>query len=77
MSTISLDITTMLIGRIIQAVGATMTFVTNVSMITAEIPISHRGQALGINVTGVYLGITISPTISGILAHNFSWRFVS
>ena len=76
MSTISFDITTMLIGRIIQAIGATMTFVTNVSMITAEIPISHRGQALGINVTGVYLGITISPTISGILAHNFSWRFV-
>jgi MFS family permease len=66
----------MLTGRIIQAIGATMTFVTNVSMITAEIPIQNRGHALGINVTGVYLGITISPTISGILVHNLSWRVV-
>ena len=76
MSALSFDITVMLLGRIIQAIGATMVFVTNVSMITAEIPAANRGRALGINVTGVYLGITISPTISGILAHNLSWRFV-
>lgn len=75
-SALSWDITPMLIGRVIQAIGASMTFVTNVSMITAEIPVQNRGQALGINVTGVYLGITISPTISGILVHNLSWRYV-
>ncbi len=75
-SALSMDITGMLIGRAVQAIGATMTFVTNVSMITAEIPASNRGKALGINVTGVYIGITISPTISGILSHNLSWRFV-
>lgn len=75
-STLSFDIVSMFIGRIFQAIGASMVFVTNVSMITAEIPVSRRGHALGINVTGVYLGITISPTISGILVHNLSWRFV-
>lgn len=75
-SALSMDITGMLIGRAVQAIGATMTFVTNVSMITAEIPASNRGKALGINVTGVYIGITISPTINGILSHNLSWRFV-
>jgi MFS family permease len=75
-SALSFNIYLMLTGRIIQAIGATMTFVTNVSMITAEIPIQNRGHALGINVTGVYLGITISPTISGILVHNLSWRVV-
>ena len=58
-SALSMDITGMLIGRAVQAIGATMTFVTNVSMITAEIPASNRGKALGINVTGVYIGITI------------------
>ena len=75
-SALSFNIVLMILGRVIQAVGATMVFVTNVSMITAEIPSSNRGRALGINVTGVYLGITISPTISGILTNNLSWRFV-
>jgi len=75
-STVSFDIISMMLGRVLQAIGASMTFVTNVSIITAEIPASNRGHALGINVTGVYLGITISPTISGILVHNLSWRFV-
>ena len=75
-SALSFNIALMILGRVIQAVGATMVFVTNVSMITAEIPSSNRGRALGINVTGVYLGITISPTISGILTNNLSWRFV-
>ena len=75
-SAISINIAMMILGRIIQAIGASMVFVTNVSMITAEIPASNRGRALGINVTGVYLGITISPTISGILTNNLSWRFV-
>ena len=75
-SALSFNIALMILGRVIQAVGATMVFVTNVSMITAEIPASNRGRALGINVTGVYLGITISPTISGILTNNLSWRFV-
>lgn len=75
-SILSFDVVVMIMGRILQAIGATMTFVTNVSMITAEIPVNNRGRALGINVTGVYLGITISPTISGILVQNLSWRFV-
>lgn len=75
-SMLSFDVVVMIMGRILQAIGATMTFVTNVSMITAEIPVNNRGRALGINVTGVYLGITISPTISGILVQNLSWRFV-
>ena len=75
-SMMSFDVVVMIMGRILQAIGATMTFVTNVSMITAEIPVNNRGRALGINVTGVYLGITISPTISGILVQNLSWRFV-
>lgn len=75
-STVSFDIVSMLLGRVIQAVGASMVFVTNTSIITAEIPVENRGRALGINVTGVYIGITISPTISGILTHNLSWRFV-
>lgn len=72
----SVSIYMILVARIIQGIGATMTFVTNVAIITAEIPPEKRGKALGINVTGVYTGITISPTISGILVHNISWRFV-
>lgn len=59
-SAASFDISGMFLGRILQAIGASITFVTNVSIITAEIPASNRGHALGINVTGVYLGITLS-----------------
>ncbi len=72
----SVNIYMILLARVVQGIGATMTFVTNVAIITAEIPAEKRGHALGINVTGVYTGITISPTISGILVHNLSWRFV-
>lgn len=76
MSGFSPDINFMLVSRFIQALGSTVLFVNVLSIITAQIPPSSRGHAIGLNVTGVYLGLTLSPTISGILVQNISWRSI-
>jgi MFS family permease len=37
-------------------------------------PPESRGRALGINVAGVYLGLTLGPVLGGIIIHNLGWR---
>lgn len=64
------------VGRTIQAVGSAVLFVNVMAMITAQISSQNRGQAIGLNIMGVYIGLTSAPTIGGILVQNFSWRAI-
>ena len=45
-------------------------------MIVNAFPPEERGKALGINITGVYVGLSLSPVIGGILNYNLGWRSV-
>ncbi|MDO5852358.1 MAG: MFS transporter [Methanobacteriaceae archaeon] len=76
LSGISIDITTLLISRTIQAIGASILFITGMAIITSEIPPSKRGQAIGFNISAVYIGLTLAPTLAGILTYNISWRTI-
>ena len=64
-----------LIGlRVIQGLGAALVFATGTAMVTLAYPAEARGQALGLNVAGVYLGLTLGPVIGGVIIHNLGWR---
>lgn len=65
-----------LIARIVQAVGSAILFVNVMAMITAQISPQKRGQAVGLTIMGVYVGLTSAPTIGGILVQNLSWRSI-
>ena len=50
--------------------------VTSMAMIVNVFPPEERGKALGINITGVYVGLSLSPVIGGIMNYNLGWRSV-
>lgn len=62
--------------RLIQGIGASMIFGTAVAILTSVTDPSHRGQALGIYTTSVYLGLSAGPFIGGFLTDDFGWRSI-
>ncbi len=67
----------MLIGfRIIEGIGGAMIFGTGVAILTTVFPPEERGKALGINVSGVYLGLSMGPVLGGFLTQHLGWRSV-
>ncbi|HIH44452.1 MAG TPA: MFS transporter [Candidatus Methanoperedenaceae archaeon] len=62
--------------RVMQGIGAAMIFGTGVAILTSVYPPGERGKALGINVAGVYAGLSLGPLIGGFLTHQFGWRSI-
>jgi len=60
--------------RVVQGLGAALVFATGTAMVTLAYPPQARGRALGLNVAGVYLGLTLGPVIGGVIIHNLGWR---
>lgn len=67
---------TLLIFRAIQAIGTAMIYNTQTSIVVLAVEEKNRGKALGIIISGVYIGLAIAPFISGILTYNFGWRTI-
>ena len=51
-------------------------FSTAAGIITAAFPPSERGRALGLNVTAVYVGLTLGPVVGGLIVSHASWRWI-
>lgn len=62
--------------RMAQGVGAAMTAVTAVAVITSIFPPGERGRVLGINVAAVYTGLSMGPFIGGVLTQHLGWRSI-
>lgn len=66
-----------LIGfRGLQAFGAAMLAANSPAILTKSFPASQRGQALGLQATMTYLGLTFAPSVGGWLTDLFTWRAV-
>jgi EmrB/QacA subfamily drug resistance transporter len=66
-----------LIGfRAWQAISASMQFANSPAILTKTFPPHQRGQALGLQATMTYLGLTVGPSLGGFLAEHWSWRAV-
>jgi MFS family permease len=53
-----------------------MIFSTAVAILTSVFSPGERGRALGINVTAVYLGLSLGPVLGGILTQYLGWRSI-
>ncbi len=62
--------------RGIQAFGAAMLAANSPAILTKNFPASQRGQALGLQATMTYLGLTVAPSLGGFLTDLISWRAV-
>jgi EmrB/QacA subfamily drug resistance transporter len=62
--------------RGLQAIGAAMLSANSPAILTKSFPDKQRGQALGMQATMTYLGLTVGPSLGGWLTVQFSWRAV-
>jgi EmrB/QacA subfamily drug resistance transporter len=73
---ISNSVPVLIILRVLQGIGSAMIFGTGVAILTSAFPVRERGRALGINVASVYLGLSLGPSLGGILTEYFGWRSI-
>ena len=62
--------------RLVLGIALSFINVTSMAMIVSAFRPEDRGAALGINITGVYVGLSLSPVLGGILNYNLGWRSV-
>ena len=60
--------------RLLQGVGASMIFCTNIAILVGAFDDSHRGRVLGYSTCANYAGLSAGPVLGGILNYNFGWR---
>lgn len=62
--------------RIIQGLGAGMFISTGMAILTSIFPPHRRGQAIGIYVAAVYVGLAVGPFVGGVLTEHFGWHSI-
>ncbi|GIN85006.1 MFS transporter [Heyndrickxia sporothermodurans] len=63
-----------LVGRVIQAIGAGILFPLITNVIFTIFPANRRGFAMGIFGVAMNFAPAIGPTLSGWIVQNYSWR---
>ncbi len=64
-------------SRVLNGIGASMTFSTGVAILISIYPPGERGKVLGINVAAVYSGLSCGPFLGGLLTHSpFNFQIV-
>jgi len=62
--------------RVIQGLGAGMVLAMGPAIVTASFGSRERGKALGLNAMSVAVGLSVGPTLGGILTEWLSWRWI-
>jgi EmrB/QacA subfamily drug resistance transporter len=70
------NVLVLVLCRGLQALGAAMLAANSPAILTKSFPAENRGQALGLQATMTYLGLTVGPSFGGWLASVAGWRAV-
>ncbi len=73
---LSPSVLSLILSRALQAFGAAMLSSNSPAILTKNFPPTQRGQALGLQATMTYLGLTIGPSLGGWLTELWGWRSV-
>jgi len=66
----------LLVGRIVQGFGASMSMATNIGIIAMIFPLHLRGRAYGINSIIAQLGNISGPGLGGLILGFLSWHWI-
>lgn len=66
----------LILFRVIQAVGASMTMANSQGIVTDIFPPRERGKALGLIGTFVSLGSIAGPSLGGLLVSVLGWQYI-
>jgi MFS family permease len=62
--------------RLFQGFAGSMMVSPGMALLAEAYPPEERGKAIGISVTGIYLGISAGPYLGGMVTTMFGWRWV-
>lgn len=66
----------LIVFSFIQGLGCAMIFATMVALLSSVFPMDRRGEALGLYVTAVFIGLFMGPILGGFLIQTFGWRSI-
>ena len=66
----------LLFSRVVQGIGIAIINVASMALIVSAVPPETRGQALGLNIAGVYIGLSSAPVIGGFVIYYLGWQSV-
>jgi MFS family permease len=75
-SALSASFAALIIGRVIQGVGAAALVVLPIAIATDALPQQKMGRAIGLLATMSAVGTATGPSIGGFLIAEFNWRAV-
>lgn len=61
----------LLVARLAQGIAGGMSWVAALSLIAASTPFDKRGQAMGIALSSITLGVLLGPPVAGFLVEHF------
>ena len=70
------SISTIIGLRFVQGVGSALLAATGMAILTDYVPPDRRGQAYGISIGAIYVGLGAGPLIAGLITQQFGWRWV-
>ncbi|HAT55726.1 MAG TPA: MFS transporter, partial [Lactobacillus sp.] len=73
---IGINLPIVLVGRFIQAIGASMTMANSYAIVTDTFPAQYLGRALGIESLFISLGSLAGPGLGGLILSYLPWGFI-
>lgn len=74
--TVSWGVESLIVARIIQAIGGGMIMPITIAMVTRFVPKEKFGTAMGIIGISLFMGPAIGPTLGGYLVQYVGWRWI-
>lgn len=68
--------TFLIISRFLQGIAGSMMFSTGMAILISSYPPDERGKVIGWNVSAVYVGLSASPILGGILTQTLGWASI-
>src|SRR5258706_4737682 len=72
----SVSLGMLIAARALQGLGGALIMAISPAMLTSAFPAHERGRALGMNAVIVALGVSVGPTLGGIITEHFTWRWI-
>jgi EmrB/QacA subfamily drug resistance transporter len=63
-------------ARCFQGLGGALLFSVNIAMLTHAFPADESGRALGFNAIVVAFGVSVGPTLGGVITEYLTWRWI-
>jgi EmrB/QacA subfamily drug resistance transporter len=63
-------------ARVVQGVGAAMLMAVGPAIVTRSVPPERRARGLGIQLGTTYVGLTLGPSLGGLLASHVRWQAI-